>query len=190
VIRRLVFELRYLRNSIPWDTGISPPELLKYLAESSPGHALDLGCGTGTNAITLAQHGWQPVGVDLSALAIRTARCKARQAELEIDFRREDVAYLASIEGPFDFALDIGCFHSLGPAGQHNYIQNIARVLKPSGTYLIYTWLADEGDISSKRLTEANISSLFEPYFEIRTFKKGTERRRASAWVQMIRRPE
>jgi len=65
MIRRLLFELRYLREKTPWDTGISPPELLKYLAESSPGHALDLGCGTGTNAITITKHGWQVVGVDL-----------------------------------------------------------------------------------------------------------------------------
>ena len=106
MIRRLLFELRYLREKTPWDTGISPPELLKYLAESSPGYALDLGCGTGTNAITMTQRGWQVVGVDLSALAIRTARRNAHQAGFEIDFRQEDVTRLASIKGPFDFALD------------------------------------------------------------------------------------
>lgn len=190
MIRRLLFELRYLRKKTPWDTGISPPELLKYLAESSPGHALDLGCGTGTNAITITKHGWQVVGVDLSALAIRTARCNAHQAGFEIDFRQEDVTRIASIKGPFDFALDIGCFHSLSGVGQKNYIQNLTRVLKPGGTYLTYTWLAGEGDSSSIRLTESDISTLFEPSFEILSFIRGTEGHRTSAWYQMIRKPE
>jgi SAM-dependent methyltransferase len=189
VIRRLIFELRYLREKTPWDTGISPPELLKYLAESSPGHALDLGCGTGTNAITMTQHGWQVIGVDLSALAIGTARRNAHQAGLEIDFKREDVTRIASIDGPFAFALDIGCFHSLSSAGKRNYLQNLTRVLKPGGAYLIYTWLAGEGKSSSIGLTDADISTMFEPFFEIHSFERGTEGHRTSAWYQMIRRP-
>ena len=190
MIRRLLFELRYLREKTPWDTGISPPELLKYLAESSPGRALDLGCGTGTNAITITKHGWQVVGVDLSALAIRKARRNARQAGLEIDFRQEDVTRLASIKGPFDFALDIGCFHSLSGAGQQNYVQNLTRVINPGGEYLIYTWLADEGDSSSIVLTESDIATMFKPSFEIRSFIRGAEGHRTSAWYQMLRKPE
>ena len=190
MIRRLRFELRYLRAKTPWDTGISPPELLKYLAESSPGHALDLGCGTGTNAITMTQHGWQVVGVDLSALAIRAAHRSARQAGLEIDFRQEDVTRLASIDGPFDFALDIGCFHSLSAAGQQNYLRNLTRVLKPGGAYLIYTWLASEGTPSSISQTEADITALFEPCFEICSFERGTEGDRTSAWYQMVQKPK
>ena len=190
MIRRLLFELRYLREKTPWDTGISPPELLKYLAESSPGYALDLGCGTGKNAITMTQRGWQVVGVDLSALAIRTARRNADQAGLAIDFRHGDVTRLASIEGPFDFTLDIGCFHSLSAAGRLNYIQNLTRVIKPGGAYLIYTRFADEGNSSSITLTEADVPTLFEPSFEIRSFIRGTEGHRTSAWYQMIRKPE
>lgn len=189
MIRRLIFELRYLRAKTPWDTGISPPELLKFLTGSSPGRALDLGCGTGTNAITMTQHGWQVVGVDLSALAIRAAHRTAHHSGLEIDFRQEDVTRLASIEGPFDFALDIGCFHSLNAVGQHNYLRNLTRVLKPGGAYLIYTWLAGEGDSSSLGLTAADISTMFEPRFEIRSFERGTEGHRTSAWYQMIRKP-
>jgi cyclopropane fatty-acyl-phospholipid synthase-like methyltransferase len=127
--------------------------------------------------------------VDLSALAIRKARRNAHQAGLEIDFRQEDVTRLASIKGPFDFALDIGCFHSLSGAVQQNYIQNLTRVIKPGGTYLTYTWLAGEGDSSSIRLTESDISTLFEPSFEIHSFIRGTEGHRTSAWYQMTRKP-
>ena len=42
-----------------------------------PGRALDLGCGTGTTVLWLAQQGWTAVGVDFSSLAIESARRKA-----------------------------------------------------------------------------------------------------------------
>jgi SAM-dependent methyltransferase len=185
MIRRIGFELSYLLAKTPWDTGISPPELLKYLAETSPGHALDLGCGTGTNAITIAKQGWQVVGVDLSFLAIRAARRRARQAGLNIDFRQESVTHLASIEGPFDFALDLGCFHSLSDMSQQKYLQNLARVLKPGGDFLLYTWLTSEGDRSPQEVSKSDISMLFEPSFEICSLEQGSEGHRPSAWYQM-----
>ena len=189
MIRRFLFELRYLRAKTPWDTGISPPELMEYLQNTTPGRALDLGCGTGTNAITMAQHGWQVVGVDLSILAIRAARRTAQQTGVEIDFRQEDVTHLTAIEGPFDFALDIGCFHSLSRAGQKNYLQNLIRLLKPGGTYMIYTWLTCESDSSSTTSTEAEILTTFEPYFKILSCQQGVDGQRTSAWYWMIRKP-
>ena len=52
----------YLTNP-PWDTGITPPELVSFIESSPPGKALDPGCGAGTNAIYMAQKGWEASGV-------------------------------------------------------------------------------------------------------------------------------
>ncbi|TFG49883.1 MAG: class I SAM-dependent methyltransferase, partial [Anaerolineales bacterium] len=90
---KLFFMLRYLLNDPPWDTGITPPEVYQFLEENSPGRALDLGCGTGTNVITLAEHGWQVTGIDYVPKAIRIARQKARRKgyQSEVKFLVGDV---------------------------------------------------------------------------------------------------
>jgi methylase of polypeptide subunit release factors len=65
IFRKLFFNLWYFRDP-PWDTGISPPELIDFINSNPPGKALDIGCGTGTNAIRLAKEGWRVTGVDFA----------------------------------------------------------------------------------------------------------------------------
>ena len=70
MIAGIWWNLSYIFGRPRWDTGITPPELVE-LVESGqvpPGRALDIGCGRGTNAIYLAQRGFQVVGTDLSGL--------------------------------------------------------------------------------------------------------------------------
>jgi len=139
LLRRLTFFFWYLGNP-PWDTGISPPELMEYIQKNQPGKSLDLGCGTGTNAITLAKHGWKSTGVDFSMRAIRTALQKSAKAGVNIQFYQDDVSRLKTIDGKFDLILDIGCFHSLGKIEKEGYLHNLTRLLNEGGDYLLYTW--------------------------------------------------
>jgi len=55
ISNRWKFEWRYWRGNTPWDTQVTPPEVMELIANTSLGKALDLGCGTGTNAITLSR---------------------------------------------------------------------------------------------------------------------------------------
>jgi len=135
LLRRLHFNLWYFARP-PWDSGISPPELLEYLATHPPGCAIDLGCGSGTNLITLAQHGWQVTGVDFAPRAIQIARRKIKQARLSAQLRVGDVTELRGIHGPFDLALDMGCFH--GVEDRAAYLRQLGRILAPGGDWLLY----------------------------------------------------
>ncbi len=182
--RKLFYYLSYLRKP-PWDTGVSPPELLAFIESHPPGRALDLGCGTGTNAITLAKCGWQTVGVDFVGRAIRAARRKARLEGVQVDFRQGDVARLEGIVGPFDLILDIGCFHSLTPAGKRNYIENLPGLLATDGVYMLYGFLGNEGDHG---ITPEDVA-LLEKHLRLVVRQEGVDRRQqASAWFTFQRK--
>ncbi|PWH12794.1 MAG: class I SAM-dependent methyltransferase [Anaerolineae bacterium] len=137
-----MFFFAYLHRP-PWDSGLTPPELLAFLQERAPGRALDLGCGTGTNAITLALRGWQVTGVDFIPSAIWQARRKARQAGVNVQFLIEDVVRLERLRDPYDLILDIGCFHSLSEDGKQRYLEQANRLLVPGGTWFLYAFLSE-----------------------------------------------
>ena len=147
IFRRLFFDLWYLRRP-PWDTGVTPPELYDFVEAHAPGRALDLGCGTGTNAIFLARAGWQAFGVDFAAGAIRQARRKAARSGLPVHFYVDDVTRLRGIHGSFDLILDIGCYHGLSVPVRTAYRTNLPALLAPGGSLLLYTHLLADGEIS------------------------------------------
>jgi cyclopropane fatty-acyl-phospholipid synthase-like methyltransferase len=188
MIRRFFFELQYLFRRTPWDTGISPPELLAFLESHPPGRALDLGCGTGTNVLTMALKGWKVTGVDFSSRAIRKALQRASDLDLRVDLKKGDVTKLLGVEGPFDLVLDIGCFHSLTREGMTEYASNLSHLLRPAGTYLLYAWIREPQDVTSKSLTLNEIRAFFDGAFEIVDIQLGTDRYRKSAWFTLRRK--
>jgi SAM-dependent methyltransferase len=185
-LRRLYFGYLYFRQP-PWDTQESPPELLEFIAQHPSGRALDLGCGTGTNVITLAKHGWQVTGVDFVGRAVNKAREKARMAGVSAELLVEDVTKLDLISGKFDLILDIGCFHSLDDDEKLVYIANLNRLTGPGNYYLMYGFIADDND-SGPGIQESDLRSL-EVNFILSNRIDGTERgQRPSAWFTYQRK--
>lgn len=141
--QRRLYERRYRRGAAPWDTGITPPEVVELIEGSDPpsGRALDLGCGTGTNVGYLAAHGFEVVGVDFSRPAIERARAKLAGVG-GVSVLEGDVTRLSAlgIEGPFDFVLDIGCFHGLGRSDRRRYASEVAGVTRPGGLLMMFAW--------------------------------------------------
>ena len=179
--RKLFYNFFYFRRP-PWDTGISPPELIAFIETHPAGRALDLGCGTGTNAITLAQHGWQVVGVDFVGQAVRAARRKARQAGVQVDFFCDDVTRLHDVTGAFDLVLDIGCLHSLTVQQKAMYTDNLRRLLAPQGTFLLYAFITQDETAQGSGLTPGYLS-LLASRFRLAQRVDGADRgNRASAW--------
>ena len=180
LFRRLFFNLWYFRQP-PWDTGVSPPELMEFIEAHPPARALDLGCGTGTNAITLSQHGWKTMGIDFAPHAIQIARRKARDLEIKVEFRVENVTTLDTLAGPFDLVLDIGCFHSLSSRDKETYLKELFRLLAPGGTYLMYGFFKPR-DGAGPGLIEEDLD-LLSTSLSLMRRRNGTERGlHPSAW--------
>ena len=184
--RHLYFRLLYFRRP-PWDTQESPPELLEFISKHPPGRALDLGCGTGTNVITLAGYGWQATGVDFVGRSLKHARIKAQLAGATADFLVDDVTTLKLVTGKFDLILDIGCFHSLSGSEKLDYLKNLERLTKPRSFYLMYGFTSFTED-GGPGIREPDLHA-FDKDFILVNREDGTERgQRPSAWFTFQRK--
>ncbi len=183
--RKIFFAFLYLLKNPPWDTGITPPEVYQFLEENSPGVALGLGCGTGTNALTIAEDGWKETGIDFVPQAIWSARRKARQAGLEdrVKFQIGDVLDLNSFEETQDLVLDIGCFHSFSGIDIERYASNVLNHLSPGGSLLLYAHLKKDPR-SSHGVSEEDINVLGKLLTLVNRQDGVDGSSRPSAWLQ------
>ncbi|MBN1811719.1 MAG: class I SAM-dependent methyltransferase [Anaerolineae bacterium] len=184
------FDLQYILDRTPWDTQVTPPEVVELVEGGNipAGRALDLGCGTGTNCIYLARHGWQAVGVDFSTLAIWRGRCKARRAGIDCTFYRADVTDLSFLEETFDFVLDIGCLHGVPVEGWQRYAAQVSRLVRPEGLYMLYAFVPRPDRLGPRGVSPAELRDLFERAFVVERQEGGDDPTGPSAaWYWMRR---
>ncbi len=191
---QIIFRLMYLFTRPPWDTGVTPPEVVQAFEDGlvPPGPALDIGCGTGTNTIYMAQQGRQAFGVDFVPRAIAKANRKAQQAGVagQTRFFVADVTDLARLELPrCAFALDMGCFHGLNAEQRHRYAAGLAAQLLPGGRYMLYAMHPSRDGRYRFGVTREQVQDVFLPRFEITRAEDGTFRRGTSTWYWMSRKP-
>lgn len=132
-----MWDERYRSGDTPWDVGVVDEHLEQAVSTglARPGRALEVGCGTGTNARWLAQRGFSVLGVDLSPLAIEKA--KAEHAGGSVSFRCLDFLNDEIHDGPFDLVFDRGCFHIFDEASERAaFAKRVASCLSPGGVWL------------------------------------------------------
>lgn len=132
-------------DGVPWDIGGPQPAIveLERVGEFR-GAILDVGCGTGDNAVFLAQRGYVVTGVDASSTALENARERAGQCDTETLFVLDDVTSLGKIESLFDTVLDSALYHCLGQEQRRRYSAALHRVTRPGATLHLFCF-ADEG---------------------------------------------
>ena len=188
LFRRLLFQYWYFGQP-KWDTGVSPPELLEFIQEHTCARAIDIGCGTGTNVMTLAKAGWQVTGVDFAPRAIQLASRKIEEAGVRAELFVNDATKLRGISGPYDFALDIGCFHGIPKDGQSKYLQQLDRILAPNGFWLMYGFSKSDSQHAGPGLVEADFEHIVS-HLTLVSRRDGFDdkRDRPSAWFLFQKR--
>lgn len=137
---------RYASGELPWDTGQPSSELVRVIRDHRIPRcaALELGCGTGTNSVWLAEQGFQVTGLDIAPLAIERAQQRARAANVQARFLTADVLALPKLGEAFEFFFDRGCYHAVRRENPTGYAAAIARVLAPGATGLVLAGNARE----------------------------------------------
>jgi SAM-dependent methyltransferase len=130
----------------PWDTGRVSLELSRRVAQTPirPCRAIEFGCGTGTNAIWLAQQGFDVTAIDISPTAIDRARQRATAAGVAVQLIEADVSNLPDLGGPFSFLFDRGCYHAVRRTRAEAFLQSFERSAAPGALAVVLTGNAHE----------------------------------------------
>jgi 2-polyprenyl-3-methyl-5-hydroxy-6-metoxy-1,4-benzoquinol methylase len=158
-------------ETMPWFSPDLDPDVEEALLTLglSSSTVLDLGTGPGTQAIALAECGFQVTATDLSETAIRQAAAKASEKHLEITFRQDDILN-SHLDRSFDVILDRGCFHVLPPERRGDYVQTVANLLKPRRYLILKCFSAQETyEAGPYRFTPEEIQQIFAARFHLRS---------------------
>ena len=176
---RVFYELGYRYWRMPWDIG--PRAELVELVESGrlkPGRAIDLGSGTASNCVFLAQHGFAVTGVDYARSAIELGRARAAGAGVEVNFVEDDLTDLRQISGTFDLLVDYGVLDDLVPAQRDRYVQNVVPLSHPGSRFLLFCfeWQPrwwERFHFYRMACNPGEIERRFGAYFEIERYAEG-----------------
>jgi SAM-dependent methyltransferase len=124
------------RGSPPWDIGRPQAEFVRVAREGGiRGRVLDVGCGTGENAIFFAGLASEAWGVDLAPLAIQKARAKALERKAQVKFEVGDALRLEKLGRKFDTVTDCGLFHTFSDEERKRFVESLGKALESTGTY-------------------------------------------------------
>jgi SAM-dependent methyltransferase len=163
---------RYQAGETPWDTGEPDEYLVEFVRSGSVarGRALDVGCGTGTNALWLAGQGFAVLGIDISSAGIERARAKAGTRALDCHFATADFLHDTLPDGPFDLVFDRGCFHVFDKSEDRaRFAKRVASLLKRDGRWLslIGSTEGPEREYGPPRRSARDVIGAIEPELEI-----------------------
>lgn len=138
-MRKGLYDWMYRNNRAPWDIG--PRKELVEVVESGriqPCRAIDLGCGTASNAIFLAQRGFDVTGTDYSPAAIALCQQRGAAAGVTVQWIEDDLTNLQHVRGPFDFLVDWGVYDDLSRADRRAYLRNVLPLTHAESQFILY----------------------------------------------------
>ena len=162
------------RGSPPWDIGRPQPEFVK-LAEKGEihGRVLDVGCGTGENAIFLSHYGTEVWGIDSASLAIEKAKLKAQERGARVRFLLGDAFRLDELRTKFNTIVDCGLFHIFSDEERSLFAKSLRIAMETHGTYFMLAFSTKEATDwgGPRRVSEEEIKDVFRSSWKINYIK-------------------
>ncbi|HEY7667547.1 MAG TPA: class I SAM-dependent methyltransferase [Actinomycetota bacterium] len=160
------FDVAY-EGTPAWDIGRPQPAIVRLAqAGAIEGSVLDVGCGTGEQALFLAARGHALVGVDLAPAAIAKARTKAEERGIDATFVELDALRLDRLGRTFDTALDVGMFHTLEDEERRPYAASLAAAVRAGGRCYLLCWSErNDWGFGPRRVSQMELRGTFtEPW--------------------------
>jgi cyclopropane fatty-acyl-phospholipid synthase-like methyltransferase len=181
------------RGTPPWDIGRPQKEFTELVRHGEiTGSVLDIGCGSGDNALFFAQEGFDVWGIDSSSLAIQKAQKKAAERGLPVHFQVLNALELTKLNKTFDTATDSGLFHALSDEDRPLFVKSLATVLSHNGIYFMLCFSDKEPPgYGPRRVSEQEIRETFSDgwsinYIRPATFESNSRARGPRAWLSSI----
>ncbi len=180
-----------------WETGKPWAELIRIIEEGTikPQTILELGCGSGADAVYLAKRRFEVTAVDSSPLALEMAHSRAEQENALVRLVLDDVFNFCKSVEPFDLVYDAGFYHFIRQANLDQFLDLLWGITKPGSYYLTLAGNADDtSDGGPPRVTEQEIRSELGRLLEVvhlRPFRfEGTNDEDGYlGWSCLMRRP-
>lgn len=137
----------YRQGTPPWDAGSTHAELLRVLEEKhfpKGATVLELGCGTGADAICFAQRRFEVTAVECSPIALERARLRVEREDALLRLVLEDVFEFAPTAGQFDVVYDAGFYHWIRLIKLEEYLDMLWHLTRPGSWFFCLAGSIDE----------------------------------------------
>lgn len=160
------YQLMYRMGLAPWERRPVPAMWEQVLAGPpalAPGRALDVGCGSGRDAVYLAKRGWRVTAVDLVDAAIARARQRAAHEGVDVEWITGDVSNLSALtlKSGYTLVYDFGCIQGLPDAARRGAASGITELAAPGATLLLIAFAPARRLLLPRGMSEQEVRTLF-----------------------------
>ena len=168
----LPYALMYRLGFAPWerrDVAESWRPMLEGPDAPPPGRALDVGCGSGRDAVHLAKRGWRVTAVDFVDQALDQARKRAAEEGVEVEWIRGDVGELGGLglEPGYSLLYDFGCIHGLPDPARRGAAGGLAELAAPGATFAMLAFAAGRRLVLPRGMDREEIVALLGGGWEL-----------------------
>jgi SAM-dependent methyltransferase len=172
------YRLMYALGFAPWERR-NVAELWRPLFEGplamEPGRALDIGCGSGHDAVHLAGRGWQVTAVEFVDKALAKAKQRAAEQGVEVQWVRADVGELGrlGLEPGYGLLYDFGCIHGLSDSARRGAAAGLTELAAPGARLLLVAFKAGRRILLPRGMDREQVVALLGDGWDLEDAQSG-----------------